>query len=101
MFMNSAIMESSIIGVSGLIAISICGMILYGIGLVFTLSYLTIPFTDEMFLLARFPIFFIFATIIKVLIGGKLIELSVRYISKLLGIKKIIIDPDKPLTIIR
>ena len=100
-FMDSKIMESSIIGISGLIAISICGIILFGIGLIFSLSYLTIPFTDELLLLADFPMFFVFATVIKVLIGGKLIELSVRYISRLLGIKRIIIDPDKPLTVIR
>jgi hypothetical protein len=99
--MNSGFMESAIMGVSGLIAITLCGVILYVTGIVFSLSYLTIPFTDEIFLFADFPLFFVFGTIIKILIGGKLIELSVRYISKLLGIKKIIIAPDKPITIIR
>jgi hypothetical protein len=100
-FMNSGFMESAIMGVSGLVAITLCGVILYVTGLVFSLSYLTIPFTAEILMLVEFPLFFVFGTIIKVLIGGKLIELSVRYISKLLGIKRIIIAPDKPIIIIK
>jgi ERCC4-related helicase len=49
----------------------------------------------------QFPLFFIIAALIKILIGGKLIELSVKYISRMLGIKAIIIAPDKPLIIVK
>ncbi len=98
---DSGFRESAIIGISGLIAITLCGLILYVAGTVFSLDYLITPFTDEILLLVEFPLFFVFGTIIKVLIGGKLIELSVKYISKLLGIKKIIIAPDEPITVVK
>lgn len=100
-FMKSKFMESMILGASGLIAISIAGFIVYATGKTFDLKYLSTPFTDELLMLIEFPLFFIIASIIKIIIGGKLIELSVKYISRLLGIKKIIIDPEKPIIIVK
>lgn len=98
---RAKVIESAILGASGLIAISLCGTLVYIAGIVFNLKYLSTPFTDELLMLVEFPFFFIIATLIKILIGGKLIELSVRYISRLLGIKKIIIAPDKPIIIVK
>lgn len=100
-FMQSKFMESTILGTSGLIAITLSGLIVYMVGIIFNLKYLTTPFTDELVMLIAFPLFFIISALIKILIGGKLIEISVKYISRLLGIKKIIIAPDKPLIIVK
>ena len=99
-FVDSKFMQSSILGASGLIAITLSGLIVYIAGMIFNQEYLSTPFTDEMFMLIKFPVFFIISALIKILIGGKLIELSVRYISRLLGITEIIIAPDKPITIV-
>ena len=99
-FMKSKFMESMILGASGLIAITLAGFIVYATGKTFDMEYLSTPFIDEALMMIKFPLFFIFASIIKIIIGGKLIELSVKYISRLLGIKKIIIAPDKPITIL-
>ena len=52
-------------------------------------------------MLFQFPLFFIIAALIKIVIGGKIIEISVKYISRLLGIKKIIIAPDQPIIIVK
>ena|SRR3989344_5833813 len=100
-FMKSKFMESMILGASGLIAISFAGFIVYATGKTFDLEFLSTPFIDEMHMLIQFPIFFIIATLIKIIIGGKFIEVSVKYISKLLGIKKIIIDPEKPIIMVK
>jgi hypothetical protein len=94
-------MESAILGTSGLIAITLGGLFVYIAGLIFNLQYLSTPFTDELLMLIEFPLFFIIAALVKIVIGGKLIELSVKSISRLLGIKKIIIAPDKPIIIVR
>ncbi len=94
-------LESAILGASGLIAITLGGLLVYIIGIVLSQEYLSTPFTDELVMFIEFPLFFIIAALIKVLVGGKLIELLVKYISRMLGIKKIIIEPDKPLIIVR
>jgi hypothetical protein len=100
-YKQSKFMESAILGTSGLIAITLGGLFVYIAGVLLNLPYLSTPFTDELLMLIEFPLFFIVAALVKILIGGKLIELSVKSISKLLGIKKIIIEPDKPLIIVR
>ena len=100
-FVESKFVESTILGTSGLIAITLSGFIVYAVGISFNLKYLTTPFTDELVMFIAFPLFFIFSALIKILIGGKLIELSVKYISRLLGIERIIIAPDKPVIIIK
>lgn len=94
-------MESAILGASGVIAITLAGFIVFATGKTFDLEFLSTPFTDELLMLVKFPFFFAISALIKVIIGGKLIEMSVKYISRLLGIKKIIIAPDKPLIIIK
>ena len=100
-FLESKFTESAILGASGMIAITLGGVFVYIIGMVFNLQYLSTPFVDELFMLIEFPLFFIFAALIKVLVGGKIIEFSVKYISKMLGIKRIIIAPDKPIKIVK
>jgi hypothetical protein len=100
-FMKSKFMESMILGASGLIAISVAGFIVYATGKTFDLAFLSTPFIDEALMMIKFPLFFVIASLIKIIIGGKLIEFSVKYISRLLGIKKIIIDPEKPLIIVK
>ena len=100
-FMKSKFMESMILGASGLIAISLAGFIVYAAGKTFDMEFLSKPFIDEALMMIEFPLFFVIAALVKIIIGGKLIEFSVKYISKLLGIKKIIIAPDKPLIIIK
>jgi hypothetical protein len=99
--MKSKFMESAILGASGLIAITLAGFIVFAAGKTFDLDFLSTPFTDELFMLVEFPFFFIIASLVKIIIGGKLIELSVKYISRLLRIKKIIIAPDRPLIIVK
>ena len=100
-FVQSKFMESAILGASGLIAITLAGFIVYATGKTFDLEFLSSPFTDELLMLIEFPFFFAISALVKIVIGGKLIELSVKYISRLLGIKKIIIAPDKPLIIVK
>jgi len=99
--MQSKFVESAILGSAGLIAITLGGFIVYIAGIVFHLDYLSTPFIDELLMFNDYPLFFIIAALIKIVIGGKLIELLVKYISKMLGIKKIIIDPERPLIIVR
>jgi len=100
-FMKSKFMESMILGAAGLIAITLAGFIVFATGKTFDLGFLSKPFTDELLMVIEFPLFFIIASLIKIIIGGKLIELSVKHISRLLGIKKIIIDPEKPIIMIK
>ena len=97
-FLQSKFLKSTILGAAGLIAITLGGVIVYVAGVILNLDYLSTPFTDELYMLIKFPLFFIIAALIKIVIGGKIIEWLVKYISKLLGIKKIIIAPDKPIT---
>jgi hypothetical protein len=99
--LNSAFVKSAILGASGLIAITLGGLFVYIAGIIFSLKYLSTPFIEEGLMLIEFPLFFIIAALIKIVIGGKLIELCVKYISRLLGIKEIIIAPDKPIIIIK
>jgi len=99
--MKSKFMESMILGASGLIAITLAGFIVYATGKTFDMEFLSAPFIDEALMLIKFPLFFVIAALVKIIIGGKLIELSVKYISRLLGIKKIIIAPDKPIIIVK
>lgn len=99
--LQSKFTESAILGTAGLIAVTLGGVIVFTAGVILNLEYLSTPFTDELLMLVEFPMFFIIAALIKIVIGGKIIEFCVKYISRLLGIKRIIIDPDKPLIVVR
>jgi len=85
---DSNYMEAAILGASGLIAFTIIGLIVYAIGLVFGVQQITKPFVDEIVIIMEFPLFFVAVAGVKIMIGGKIIERTVKAVTKIFGIKK-------------
>jgi hypothetical protein len=87
--------EATVLGLSGLIAFTIIAVIVYFIGLSFNFHSLRSGFVAEVVLIRDFPLFFILVALIKILIGGELIDWTTRFFSKILGIK-ILADKRNP-----
>jgi len=88
-------LEASVLGISGLVAFTIIAIIVYFIGLAFNFHSLRGGFVAEVVLIRDFPVFFILVALIKILIGGELIDWSTRFLSKILRVK-ILADKRKP-----
>lgn len=84
------ILELMVLGIAGLIAFTIVAFIVYLIGIAFNFHSLRSGFISEVILIFRFPLFFVLVVIIKILIGGELIDWITRFLSKILGIKILI-----------
>jgi len=87
--------ESTVLGISGLIAFTIIAIIVYFIGLALSFHSLRSGFVAEVVLIRDFPLFFILVALIKILIGGELIDHTTRFFSKILGVK-ILTDKKNP-----
>jgi xanthosine utilization system XapX-like protein len=81
------VLESIVLGISGLIAFTIIGFIVYLIGFSLGFHSLRSGFVSEMNLIVQFPLFFVIVGLIKILIGGEIIDWVTRFISKILGIE--------------
>lgn len=88
------LLKSTVLGVSGLIAFTIIAVIVYLIGMVLDFRSLSSGFISEVILIVEFPLFFILVAVIKILIGGKLIDWITRFFSKIFRIK-ILVDEKK------
>ena len=78
------LLESAILGTAGLLAFGIIGIIIYVIGVIFNVPSLQKPFFEEIELVFSFPLFFILGVLIKIIIGGELIEFFATLLSKML-----------------
>lgn len=79
--------EAVVLGISGLIAFTVIAIIVYFIGLGLNVRSLRAGFVSEVFLIWDFPLFFVLVVVIKILIGGEIIEAVTRFLSKIFGIK--------------
>jgi len=89
------LLESTILGISGLIAFTVIAILVYLIGLGLNFHSLRAGFVSEVILIEEFPVFFILVALIKILIGGELIDWTTRFLSRMFGIK-ILVDKRKP-----
>jgi len=91
---QSKLIESAVLGVAGLLAFTIVAVIVYAFGLVFNFRSLSLGFKSEVLLIRDFPLFFILVALIKILIGGDLIDRITRLLSKAFNID-ILVDRGK------
>ena len=89
------ILKAIILGISGSIAAKIIGFITYLIGIALDINSLRSGFVLEMIQLTNYPLFFIFGGIVNILIGGEIIYLITQFISKILGIKILVVKRSK------
>lgn len=94
-FSRKELLESTILGVAGLIAFTVIAIIVYFIGLSLGVRSLRGGFVAEVVLIRDFPLFFVLVAIIKILIGGELIDWTTRFFSKIFGVK-ILVERRKP-----
>ena len=87
-------LEDMILGLAGLIAFTIISFFVYLIGLIINLRSLREGFASEIVMLRLFPLFFILVAVIKIFIGGNLIEGITRILSKTFR-TKILADKSK------
>lgn len=80
-------LESIVLGIAGLIAFTIVAFIVYLIGIIVNLHSLRAGFVSEVILIFQFPLFFILIAVIKILIGGELIDWTTRLLSKIFRMK--------------
>jgi hypothetical protein len=79
--------QAAILGVSGLIAFTVIAVLVYIIGIGFNIRSLRGGFNAEVLLIWDFPLFFILVAIIKILVGGEIIEATTLFLSKIFGLK--------------
>ncbi len=89
------LLESTILGVAGLVAFTVIAVIVYVIGLGFNARSLRGGFVAEVVLIRDFPLFFILVAVIKILIGGELIDWTTRFLSRIFGVR-ILVERRKP-----
>jgi hypothetical protein len=94
-FNKKEFLESTVLGASGLIAFTIIAVIVYFIGLSVNIRSLRTGFVSEVVLIRDFPLFFILVALIKILIGGELIDWTTHFFSRILGIK-ILVEKRNP-----
>ncbi|MBI2085617.1 MAG: hypothetical protein HYT71_03845 [Candidatus Aenigmarchaeota archaeon] len=83
-FEKKQFLESTILGIAGLIAFSIITVIVYIFGLILGVKSLRYGFLEEVLLIKNYPLFFTLVAIVKILIGGELIYITTKFISKIL-----------------
>lgn len=88
-------LEATILGIAGLIAFTIIAIIVYFIGLGLNVRSLRGGFVAEVLLIWDFPLFFVLVAIIKILIGGEIIDTVTRLLSRVFGVK-ILVERRKP-----
>ncbi len=86
-FDKKRFVESIVLGIAGLIAFTIVALIVYLIGIALNLHSLRLGFVSEVILIKQFILFFALVTLIKIFIGGQLIDLITRIISKILKLR--------------
>ncbi len=79
--------ESTILGIAGLIAFSLIAFLVYLIGLVLQVKSLRFAFIEEVLLIKNYPLFFTIVAIVKILVGGELIYITTKFLSKILKIE--------------
>jgi hypothetical protein len=84
--------ESTILGVAGLIAFTIIAIIVYIIGLSVNMGSLRGGFVSEVFLIRDFPLFFALVVLLKILVGGEIIDVVTRSLSKIFKMKILVSD---------
>jgi hypothetical protein len=94
-FNKKELIESTVLGISGLIAFTVIAIIVYFIGLAINVHTLRSGFVAEVVLIRDFPLFFILVALIKILIGGELIDWTTHFFSRILGIK-ILVEKRNP-----
>jgi hypothetical protein len=85
-FNKKQFLKDTILGIAGLLAFTIISFLVFLIGIVFRIHSLHSGFYSEVILLLQFPLFFIMVAVIKIFIGGKLIEDITRAFSKVFRI---------------
>lgn len=88
-------LEATILGVSGLIAFTVIAVLVYFIGFGLNVRSLRGGFVSEVYLILDFPLFFILVAIIKILIGGEIINAVTRFLSRIFRVK-ILVERRKP-----
>ncbi len=86
-FNGKEFIESTVLGVAGLIAFSIITIIVYIAGLILDVKSLSYGFIEEVVLIKNYPLFFTLVAAVKILVGGELIYLTTKFISKILKIE--------------
>lgn len=86
-FDKKEFIESAVLGVAGLIAFSIIATLVYFVGLIFRFKSLKYGFISEVLLIRDFPVFFTLVAIVKILIGGELIYIVTKLLSKFFKVK--------------
>ena len=81
------LLESTILGVAGLIAFTIIAIIVYFLGVALNIRSLRSGFTSEVYLILDFPLFFIIVSVIKIFVGGELIDFVTRFFSRAFKVK--------------
>ncbi len=82
-FDKKEFVESTILGVAGLVAFSVITVIVYIAGLVLGVKSLRYGFVEEVLLIKNYPLFFTLVAIVKILIGGELIYLTTKLLSNI------------------
>lgn len=89
-------LESTILGVAGLIAFTIIAILIYFIGLGLNVRSLRGGFVSEVYLILDFPLFFVLVALVKILIGGEIIDALTRFLSRIFHVKILAGDRKRP-----
>ncbi len=93
-FDRREMVESAVLGIAALIAFTIIAVLVAAIGLVIGSRSLVMGFRSEVILVRDFSLFFVLVAVIKILIGGRLIDWITRLMSVPLGVR-ILVDEKK------